>query len=173
MVALSILGGITGITLLASFISQSTDEDNDSYMPLVKPTPTGQPRRSVTTPEKAVVVESVKQNVSTETPVLAKETVTLPVADMKTAPTGSEVRVLPPPVADQFPLRKGSKGHRVGRLQVFLLRNYGHKGEVLTDVFDHALEVRLQQTMGRTMVDEKTYKRYRMGKPVHEQVIIW
>ena len=71
----------------------------------------------------------------------------------------------------EFPLRLGSKGHRVERLQVFLTRNYGVFGQV-TDTFDKRTEDKVKKHLGVDSVSEKTYKRYRMGKHVTEQVII-
>jgi hypothetical protein len=94
----------------------------------------------------------------------------MPVASIQPLARRS-VSASPAPVADEFPLRKGSKGKRVERLQVFLMRNYGHNGKV-TGVFDEQTEAELKKRMHKTVLDRQTYENYRMGNPIHEQVVI-
>jgi len=79
--------------------------------------------------------------------------------------------VLPPPVQDAFPLRLGSVGHRVERLKIFLMRNYGCFGKINQD-FDEKTEALVLKHLGATQLDEKTYKQYKMGNHVTEQRII-
>lgn len=76
-----------------------------------------------------------------------------------------------PPVADEFPLRMGSKGPRVERLNVFLTRNFGWRG-LITDEFDEATHRQLKRHMRKDKLDQRTYKVMRMAKPVHKQRII-
>lgn len=75
------------------------------------------------------------------------------------------------PAGDEFPLRLGSKGPRVERLQVWLMRNYGRTG-IITGNFTEETEAELKKRLHKTQLDEGTYQRYRMGKHVHEQVFI-
>lgn len=75
------------------------------------------------------------------------------------------------PAGDEFPLRLGSKGQRVERLQVWLMRNYGRTG-IITGNFTEETEAELKKRLRKTQLDEGTYQRYRMGKHVHEQVFI-
>jgi hypothetical protein len=72
---------------------------------------------------------------------------------------------------DQFPLQLGSKGKRVERLQVWLMRNYGLSGTI-SGVFDTNTEQQVIRRLHLDAIDEATYKKYRMEKPVHEQVVI-
>lgn len=75
------------------------------------------------------------------------------------------------PLADEFPLRLGSKGKRVERLQVWLMRNYGWTGKI-TDVFDKKTEGILKRFLKKAELDEATYNRMKMGSPVHRQPAI-
>lgn len=82
-----------------------------------------------------------------------------------------EVQEKEPPVADEFPLRLGSKGERVERLQVWLMRNYGWTGKI-TGEFDEKTEALLKRFLKRTELDEATYFKMKMEKPVYEQIIM-
>ncbi len=75
------------------------------------------------------------------------------------------------PEGDEFPLRAGSTGPRVERLQVWLMRNYGYFGKI-SGAFDDKTLTKVQKHLGSDTVDEKTFNRYRMGKHVTEQVIV-
>lgn len=83
-----------------------------------------------------------------------------------------EIKEKEPPVADEFPLRLGSKGERVERLQVWLMRNYGWTGNKITGEFDEKTEALLKKFLKRTELDEATYFKMKMEKPVYEQIIM-
>lgn len=85
--------------------------------------------------------------------------------------TMAEKKVLAPPVADEFPLRLGSKGDRVERLQVWLMRNYGWTGKI-TGEFDEKTEALLKRFFKKEHLDEATYEKMKMGKPVYEQTLM-
>ena len=72
------------------------------------------------------------------------------------------------PVADEFPLRFGSKGKRVERLQVWLQKNYGTFG-IINDTFDANLEKIVVKRFQRPFVTETDYNSKQMGLPVHHQ----
>lgn len=82
-----------------------------------------------------------------------------------------EVKENKTPIADEFPLRLGSKGERVERLQVWLMRNYGWTGKI-TGEFDEKTEGLLKKFLKRTELDEATYFKMKMEKPVYEQIIM-
>ncbi|MBL6444685.1 hypothetical protein JMN32_00085 [Fulvivirga sp. 29W222] len=74
------------------------------------------------------------------------------------------------PKGDGFPLRLGSEGKRVERLQVWLMRNFGGVGTV-NGKFDKTTEERLLRYLKTRELNEETYNKYRMEKPVYEQII--
>ena len=76
-----------------------------------------------------------------------------------------------PPIADEFPLRFGSKGDRVERLQVWLMRNYGWTGKI-TREFDEKTLALVKRFLKSDELDEATYNKMRMGKPVYEQTLM-
>ena len=83
----------------------------------------------------------------------------------------AERQVTIAPVADEFPLRIGSKGERVERLQVWLMRNYGWTGKI-TGEFDEKTAELLKRFLKKTELDEATYYKMKMQKPVYEQIIM-
>lgn len=74
-----------------------------------------------------------------------------------------------PPKGDGFPLRLGSQGKRVERLQIWLMRNFGGIGTV-NGKFDQTTEERLLRYLKTRELDEATYNKYKMEKPVYEQI---
>lgn len=72
---------------------------------------------------------------------------------------------------DSFPLQLGSNGKRVERLQIWLMRNYGLTGTI-TGVFDSKTQEQVNKRLHSDTVDEATYEKYRMEKPVHQQAVI-
>jgi hypothetical protein len=84
----------------------------------------------------------------------------------------AETHLLPMPqktiVGDEFPLQLGSKGKRVERLQIWLLRNYGYTGK-LTKVFDEKTLSLVKKHLKTKTIDEKRYQQLEIAKPVHEQ----
>lgn len=71
-------------------------------------------------------------------------------------------------VNDKFPLRLGSRGPKVERVQVWLLRNFGLGGQV-TGVFDEKTRDRVFRALNTEEVDSNTFNRLGMNKPVHQQ----
>jgi len=71
-------------------------------------------------------------------------------------------------VEDEFPLRLGSKGRRVERLQIWLLRNHGWTGKV-TGLYDEKTDRLMRKFLKREALDEKMYHELEMEKPVHQQ----
>ena len=97
----------------------------------------------------------------------------------ETLTTAEEVNIKPDiapqndilsPVADEFPLRLGSKGKRVERLQVWLQKNYGTFG-IINDTFDRNLEKIVIKRFKRPFVTESDYKTKQMELPVHHQQV--
>lgn len=82
-----------------------------------------------------------------------------------TAPVEQSV---PAPLGNEFPLRLGSNGRRVERLQVWLLRQLGGTGTV-TGHFDKLTEERLQKTLKVKELSKETYHGLALDKPVYEQ----
>lgn len=84
----------------------------------------------------------------------------------------SEVREEPvTELDDSFPLKIGSQGKQVERLQVWLLRNLGLGGSV-DGHFDCNTQRRLHRALGMKELDKDTYIAFGMGMPVHEQKIL-
>ena len=69
---------------------------------------------------------------------------------------------------DAFPLKLGSKGPRVTRLKVWIMRNHGGAG-VITDEFDPQTLKRVQRHFKADQVSKKVFTKHRMGKHVQEQ----
>ncbi len=86
-------------------------------------------------------------------------------------PVQKEISVETPVLDDSFPLKKGSKGPKVERLNVWLTRNHSWTGKI-TDQFDDQTEYKLRRLTRNTEVDEKTFNRMKMGRPVFEQKIV-
>lgn len=74
----------------------------------------------------------------------------------------------PPPVADEFPLRLGSKGPRVERLQIWLMRNYGGTRPI-TGRLDPGTVNRMIKYLHTDNLDEVTYRSLGMGLHVQDQ----
>ncbi|WP_025741896.1 peptidoglycan-binding domain-containing protein [Aquimarina pacifica] len=66
-------------------------------------------------------------------------------------------------------LTSGSSGKEVERLQIWLLRNHGWKGEV-TGVFDDQTLSLVRKVFKQNGIDKTTYQKYKMGVPIHEQI---
>lgn len=101
-------------------------------------------------------------------PPIKPERKVIMVEEKETAPPATE---LAQPMADEFPLRLGSEGKRVERLQVWLMRNYGWTGKI-SGVFDEKTEALVKRFLRKTMLDEDTYYKMKMGKPVYEQIVM-
>lgn len=69
---------------------------------------------------------------------------------------------------DSFPLKVGSIGQKVERLQVYLMRHFGWAGKP-TGYFGEATLQRVQQFLQVDEVNEQTFEQYQMDKMVHDQ----
>ncbi|GIW70406.1 MAG: hypothetical protein KatS3mg101_1153 [Patescibacteria group bacterium] len=58
-----------------------------------------------------------------------------------------------------YPLRKGSRGKEVAKLQAFLLKKFGWQGAV-DGIFDERLEQAVQKYFGEPVFHEALYKLY-------------
>ena len=74
-------------------------------------------------------------------------------------------------VTDAFPLRLGSKGKYVERLQVWLLRNYGLVAKV-SKVFDESTLAQVKKHLKTEVVSEAVFNKYKMGNHVHQQLMV-
>ena len=72
---------------------------------------------------------------------------------------------------DDFPLRLGSEGPKVIRLQVWLMRNFGWQGK-LSGVLDQLTLQRMKKHLKTESLDEKTYYKHQMDRPIQQQKII-
>lgn len=72
---------------------------------------------------------------------------------------------------DQFPLKLGSQGPRVSRLQVWLLRNYGWTGAV-TSTLDEKTANQMKRYLKTDALDEATYQKLKLDAPIQQQKII-
>ena len=66
-------------------------------------------------------------------------------------------------ITDEFPLRLGSQGKRVERLQVYLLRNYGWAG-IVTGKFDAKTEERVKKYLKVEEVDQTLFKDLKLNE---------
>ncbi len=80
-----------------------------------------------------------------------------------------ETRKAQPEEYHIFPLRKGSTGKEVERLQIWLLRNYGWKGAV-TAIYDEQTLKLVRKCLKKDTVDQMTYEKHQMGIPIHQQI---
>ncbi|TGV03640.1 peptidoglycan-binding domain-containing protein [Flavivirga rizhaonensis] len=67
------------------------------------------------------------------------------------------------PIADEFPLRLGSQGKRVERLQIYLLRNYGWAG-IVTGKFDAKTEERVKKHLKVEEVDQALFENLKLNE---------
>jgi len=69
---------------------------------------------------------------------------------------------------DSFPLRLGSSGNRVERLQIFLMRKFGGVGTP-SGTFDAYTEAKLMKFLRLSEVSQNLYERLQLDKMVHDQ----
>jgi hypothetical protein len=113
-------------------------------------------------PEPVFIIEKPEvEEAEVELPTLIKEP--LPAPKM-------EITYIAPQ-ADEFPLRLGSRGKRVERLQVWLMRNFGWTGKI-TGLLDEKTEALMEKRLHTRELTEAIYKKHRMGKHVQNQTII-
>lgn len=152
IVALSLIGGAIGLSLLANYWFATKVQKNDPFLDLdqllekQKDPPLA---KAVPTQEEKPILKPVKSSPST----------TLQETEMET------------PLSDDFPLRLGSKGPRVSRLQIWLLRNYGWTGTV-TGILDEKTAAQIKRYLKTDVLDQATYQRLKLDAPVHQQKII-
>ena len=148
--------GLTSLGLLAWYVYGTTETDRVNQM---KPKAKMPVKRPLDAPlSKSNATPKPKQEMPQGNPLAKRDVMPRPI------PTSY-------PIADEFPLRLGSTGRRVERLQVWLMRNYGWTG-LVSDVFDLKTQVLLKKYLKRTELDRDTYQRMKMDKPVREQVAI-
>lgn len=152
IVALSMIGGAIGLSLLANYWLAIKVQKNDPFLDLdqllkkQKPSPLA---KAVPTHEEKPILK----------PIRSPSSATLQETEME------------PPLSDDFPLRLGSKGPRVSRLQIWLLRNYGWTGTV-TGVLDEKTAAQIKRYLKTDVLDQATYQRLKLDAPVHQQKII-
>jgi len=155
-----VVGGLLGLGLMASYVYGNKPKEKK---------PSGGTKTKAT---PCSGCSGKGSNQKQQTMKQTKETPDVPLVEsihtVKDEPTKQEVLL---PVADEFPLRLGSKGPRVERLKVWLLRNYGYRGQI-SEEFDQETEEVLERFLKITELDEDTYRRMKMEKRVHEQTII-
>jgi hypothetical protein len=173
MIILGVIGSITGLCFAANYcltIEPETIKDKakapDAFTgPQNQETPEASSPEIDNASEKHYSPEPERE-ITKEEKLEAAKTTVQPRVEVDRVPLETS-----PPVADEFPLRVGSKGPRVERLQVWLMRNYGRTG-IVTGNFTEETEAELKKRLHKNKLDEGTYQRYRMGKHVHEQVFI-
>jgi len=74
------------------------------------------------------------------------------------------------PIGDAFPLRLGSKGKKVERLNIWLMRNVGWTGKI-TDEFTEDTQNKLMKHLKIKQLDKQRYLKLGMNKPIYEQEI--
>ncbi|MBL4574821.1 MAG: hypothetical protein JKY51_01815 [Opitutaceae bacterium] len=158
IIGIGVASSLVGLSFLAHYVYGGEQEDQLDEHP-VKEVEKIAHTNSNHTQQKKVVKRH------TEKPQVRKRGIVKPEPKVEL----EEVKELAPPVADEFPLRLGSEGKRVVRLQVWLMRNYGWTGKV-TGVFDEKTESLLKKAIKEVELDEATYYEMKMEKPVHEQI---
>jgi peptidoglycan hydrolase-like protein with peptidoglycan-binding domain len=71
---------------------------------------------------------------------------------------------------DEFPLQLGSRGPRVERLKIWLLRNYGLSGQI-DNYLDQSTEKQMKKYLKTDKLEKATYDKLKMDAKVHEQKI--
>lgn len=153
LITSGVVAGLIGLGALAYYLNRKNQMDIPGQ-----------------TKKKASEKPEAKTIVKDALPINPKKQKADPVQEK--SPTQQQVskeQVQPTPKADEFPLRLGSKGKRVERLQVWLMRNYGWTGKVSGE-FDKATEEKLLKHLKSAKLDEATYQKYQMDRPVYEQL---
>ncbi len=163
VIGIGIASGLVGLGFLAHYLYSGEQEEQ------VNDNPVNEAEKNETKQiETKLTVKTHKKRPQVKKIVMVKPKPQLyqPESKMKVV----DVEEIKPPTADEFPLRLGSEGKRVVRLQVWLMRNYGWTGKV-TGVFDEKTESLLKKSIKEIELDEATYSEMKMEKPVHEQII--
>jgi len=72
---------------------------------------------------------------------------------------------------DDFPLRLGSKGPRVMKLNAWLMRNYGWDGTI-SDLLDEKALAKMKKYLRTETLEQALYQQLRLDAPLHKQKII-
>ena len=116
------------------------------------------PSEQTTGRQEQIKAAKQKQGTTISEPLLAKD---------DSVPTVSTLVTR----GDDFPLRLGSEGPKVIRLQVWLMRNFGWQGK-LSGVLDQLTLQRMKKHLKTESLDEKTYYKHQMDRPIQQQKII-
>lgn len=145
---LSILGGTLGASLLARFwLNQDVQTDPITELESLLANRKKSNAAPIVSPKEVPTTDNYYTDESEE---------------------DTETDVIP---NDDFPLRLGSQGPRVAKLQVWLLRNYGWTGKV-TDLLDEKTEKQMKRFLKTDALDQATYERLKLDAPLHQQKII-
>jgi len=156
-----IVGGLIGLGLLGNYFINKNEKLIETDLEHDK-----KPIRSV--PKK----EIPKSNKIDDIPIKkqANQSFLIPVEKKKEEPKAlKQIEVVTTPIADEFPLRLGSKGKRVERLNVWLMRNYGTV-RIITEEFDATTERLLEKYLKMKTLDEATFNQKDMGLSVEKKV---
>ena len=156
-ITVGVVSGLVGLGVLAYYLINDEKGDSiiDDKIPETKNSRLTS-KMSVQKPKKQMVRQTSKKTAKV-----------IPIA--AATPKPEEIKKAPP-IGDEFPLRLGSKGDRVERLRVWLMRNYGWSG-IITDEFDEKTQDQVKKYLKTIEVDENTFYKLKMGKPVYEQTI--
>lgn len=159
-ITVGVVGGLVGLGVLAYYLIN--DEKDTSILDEKIPetdndTPTSKMSVQKPVPKKRVITQQANKTA---------KVIPITAATLKKT---EEIKVATP-IADEFPLKLGSKGERVERLRVWLMRNYGWTG-IINDEFDSKTNDLVMKYLKKSEVDEDTYYRLKIGKPVYEQTL--
>lgn len=152
IVALSMIGGAIGLSLLANYWLATKVQKSDPFLDLDQLLKKQKPStlaKEVPTQEEKPILKPVKPS----------------------SPTRLQGTEFETSLNDDFPLRLGSRGPRVSRLQIWLLRNYGWTGTV-TGILDKKTATQMKRYLKTDALDLATYQRLKLDAPIHQQKII-
>lgn len=89
-------------------------------------------------------------------PEIIKTTKVVPIPLEKKQTQTQEKSETSPEANDDFPLKLGSKGERVRKLQTYLLKNHGTSG-IVTDTFDKTVLERIKRIFKQEEISEEFY----------------
>ena len=156
-ITVGVVSGLVGLGVLAYYLINDEKDDSivaDKIPEAENNLPTS--KMSAQKPKKQVIRQTSKKTAKV-----------IPIA--AATPKPEEIKKSEP-IGDEFPLRLGSKGDRVERLRVWLMRNYGWSG-IITNEFDEKTQDQVKKYLKTIEVDENTFYHLKMGKPVYEQTL--
>ena len=148
-----VLGGVAGVFVLAPMLEKRKKNR------AVKQKDEPKPKAKKATAEKPATVQRPVQGIMPQ----ADQARPREVKAKRPAPVEKKR-----PTDDSFPLRPGSRGNRVKRLQVHLMRNYGG-AEPVTGLYDQRTDRRVKRFMRTDEVTEEMYQKLELDKMVHDQ----